>query len=95
MKAVLDGGQYVSATIKPRGHPVQIPQAWRDGKFELISSVPLLDDLRRVLFYLHIRKWHKSSDRHLTRRDSFEGVPIVLPRRFLEILDEQKLTSWK
>lgn len=59
MKAVLDVGQYVSATIRSRGHPAQILSAWRDGEFNLVSSTPILDDLRRVLFYPHIRKHYK------------------------------------
>ena len=49
MKAVLDVGQYVSATIRADGHPAQILQAWRAGEFELVTSPPILDDLRRVL----------------------------------------------
>lgn len=55
MKAVLDVGQFVSATIRARGHPAQILSAWHAEKFELVSSLPILDDLRRVLFYPHIR----------------------------------------
>jgi putative PIN family toxin of toxin-antitoxin system len=140
MRAVLDVGQYVSATIQARGHPAQILSAWRAGEFELVISVPILDDLRRVLFYPHIRKRHQwsdeeihlfvesialaatltpghleviaveddpsdnkilacakegqvdyivASDEHLTKLGSFAGIPIIPPRRFLEILAEQ------
>jgi predicted nucleic acid-binding protein len=31
-----------------------------------------------------------ASDEHLTRLRSFEGIPIVPPRRFLEILAEER-----
>jgi predicted nucleic acid-binding protein len=51
MKAVLDVGQFVSATINPRGHPAQILTAWRNDAFTLVTSSPILEDLRRVLFY--------------------------------------------
>ena len=141
MKAVLDVGQFVSATIQGRGHPAQILAAWREAKFELVTSLPILDDLRRVLFYPHIRKRHQwsdeeihlfvdsiamgatltsghlevrvveedpaddkilacaaegevdfivASDEHLTRLGSFSGIPIIPPRRFLELLQEQQ-----
>jgi predicted nucleic acid-binding protein len=62
MKAVLDVGQYVSATIQPRGYPAQVLSAWRNGEFELVTSDAVLDDLHRVLFYPHIRKRHPWSD---------------------------------
>lgn len=65
MGAVLDVGQYVSATIQARGHPAQILSAWRAGEFELITSGPILDDLRRVLFYPHNRKRHQWSDEEI------------------------------
>ena len=141
MRAVLDVGQYVSATIQGRGHPAQILSAWRAGEFELVTSGPILDDLRRVLFYPHIRRRHQwsdeeiylfvesialaatlttgrlkvtiveddpsdnkilacaqegqvdyivASDEHLTRLGSFAGTPIISPRRFLEILAEER-----
>jgi putative PIN family toxin of toxin-antitoxin system len=141
MKAVLDVGQYVSATIQKRGHPAQILTAWHAGAFDLVTSDAILDDLRRVLFYPHIRKRHNftdeqillfvdsialmairtpgwltvqavkddpaddkilacaqegrvdfivASDEHLAKLGSHAGIPIVSPRRFLEILKDQQ-----
>lgn len=137
MKAVLDVGQFVSATIIAKGHPGQILSAWRQDAFKLVTSMPILEDLRRVLAYPRIRKRHQwndqeidlfvdslalaasltsgkfeldvvkadpsddkvlacavegrvdyivASDEHLTKFQSFQGIPIVTPRRFLEIL---------
>lgn len=65
MKAVLDVGQFVSATIRGDGHPAQVMCAWRDGEFELYISIPILEDLRRVLGYRHIRKRHGWSDEEI------------------------------
>ncbi len=140
MKAVLDVGQFVSATIQAKGHPARIMAAWREDRFELFTSPPILQDLKRVLGYPHIRKRHQwnddginlfvealtvaanitpgelevnaveddptdnkivacavegqvdyivSSDEHLVSLGSFQGIPIVPPRRFLEILGQQ------
>ncbi len=65
MRAVLDVGQFVSATIVPQGHPAQILRAWREGRFELVTSAPILEDLRRVLFYPRIRRRHGFSDEEI------------------------------
>jgi putative PIN family toxin of toxin-antitoxin system len=65
MKAVLDVGQFVSATIQARGHPAQILAAWKAGQFELITSAAVLDDLRRVLRYPHLRKRHRWADEEI------------------------------
>lgn len=139
MRAVLDVGQYVSATIRADGHPAQVLAAWSEGGFDLFTSLPILDDLRRVLAYPRIRKRHRwsdeeidlfvvslavaahltpgelevraveddptddkilacakegqadyivSSDEHLGKLRYYEGIAIVPPRRFLEILKE-------
>jgi putative PIN family toxin of toxin-antitoxin system len=139
MKAVLDVGQFVSATIRADGHPAQILSAWRAGEFELVTSLPILDDLRRVLRYPRIRKRHQwsdeeielfvdsiavaatltpaelevtaveedpadnkvlacaveeqadyiiASDEHLIKFEHHSRIPIVPPRRFLELLQE-------
>lgn len=143
MRAVLDVGQFVSATIRADGHPAQILNAWHAEEFELYISIPILNDLRRVLAYSHIKKRHHwtdeeidlfvislgraahltageleikvvkndatddkilacakeasadyivSSDEHLTTIGSFEGIPIVKPRQFLEILSKKTRT---
>ena len=65
IKAVLDVGQFVSATIQARGHPAQILAAWKAGRFELITSSAILDDLRRVLRYPRLRKRHRWTDEEI------------------------------
>ena len=67
MKAALDVGQYVGATIQALGHPAQILSAWKAGKFELVTSTAILDDLRRVLRYPHLRKRHGWTDEEAGR----------------------------
>ncbi|MGO9752226.1 MAG: putative toxin-antitoxin system toxin component, PIN family [Solirubrobacteraceae bacterium] len=49
MRAVLDPNVLVSAAISPAGPPRQILTAWLDGRFELIASPALLDELADVL----------------------------------------------
>ena len=137
MKAVLDVGQFVSATLQARGHPAQILAAWRAGQFELVTSLAILGDLRRVLRYPRLRKRHQwsdeeielfvdaialaatltpgvlevnavaedptdnkvlacavegqadyvvASDDHLLKLERYAKIPILPPRRFLDLL---------
>jgi putative PIN family toxin of toxin-antitoxin system len=48
MRVVLDTNVLVSA-IFWRGAPHQILQAWAEGKIEILCSIPILDEYRRVL----------------------------------------------
>ncbi len=51
MRMVLDANQFVSAVLVPYGRPAQILRAWREGAFELVLSLPILAEIRRVLLY--------------------------------------------
>lgn len=49
MRAVVDTNIWVSALISPKGAPAQVLQAYRDGRFRLVTSEKLLDEVRDVL----------------------------------------------
>jgi len=57
VRAVLDPNVLVSAAISTAGPPRQIITAWVDGRFELIASAALLDELRDVLQRPRFRRW--------------------------------------
>ncbi|MEE9278500.1 MAG: putative toxin-antitoxin system toxin component, PIN family [Dehalococcoidia bacterium] len=46
---VLDTNVPVSAVLSGRGAPATILRAWQDDRFQLLTSVPLLDELEQVL----------------------------------------------
>jgi putative PIN family toxin of toxin-antitoxin system len=46
---VVDTNVFVSAVINPSGHPARVVAALRDGRFILVTSEPLLDELADVL----------------------------------------------
>ena len=58
MRAVLDANQFISAVLVPHGHPTQVLQAWREGRFELVVSLAILAEVRRVLLYPRLRARH-------------------------------------
>ena len=57
MLAVLDPNVLVSAAISTAGPPRQIVDAWVDGRFELIASPALINELRDVLARPRFRRW--------------------------------------
>ena len=51
MRVILDTNVLLGALISPHGPPDAIYRAWRAARFELVTSVAQLDDLRRVSRY--------------------------------------------
>jgi len=51
MRVVLDTNVLLSALISPHGAPDAIYRAWRAAKFELVTSLAQLDELRRASRY--------------------------------------------
>jgi putative PIN family toxin of toxin-antitoxin system len=67
-KVVLDANIFVSAIIVPKGNSAQIFELAKRDKIKLIISQPILEEVRRVLFYPHIQKRHKSSPEIVERK---------------------------
>lgn len=57
MRVVLDAKVLVSAVISTVGPPREIVTAWVDGRFELVASPALLEELRDVLDRPKFRHW--------------------------------------
>ena len=61
MRVVLDANVLVSAVISAAGPPRQIVAAWIEGRFELVASPVLLEELRDVLDRPRLRRWVSSA----------------------------------
>jgi uncharacterized protein len=55
LKVIIDTNVFVSALIAPTSVPARILQAWRRGRFELLTCDELLDELRRSTRYPRVR----------------------------------------
>ncbi len=78
--AVLDTNLIVSATLIHGGNEDRILRAWQAGKYLLVVSHPILQKVRRVLFYEKIRsrQWMTGDDvERLLRR--FTESAIMVP----------------
>lgn len=62
MRAVLDPNVLVSAVLSRAGAPAQLLRAWIGGRFELVISAELLDELTRVLAYPKISRRIAAAD---------------------------------
>ena len=56
MKVVLDTNVLISGLGRSGGPPGRIFDAWLAGKFDLVTSEPLIDELMRALSYPKVRK---------------------------------------
>ena len=77
MRAVLDPGVLISALISPDGPPREIITAWADGRFDLIVSPALLDELRDVLARPKFRRWVRR-ETATEFIDGLEGAALLI-----------------
>ena len=75
MKVVLDANIYVSSLINTQGNPKQIVAQWEQGRFDVLVSASIIDEIGRVLRYPRIVKRHRQDERSI--------------QRFLELLSSQ------
>ena len=58
---VIDTSVWVSAFLNPEGFPARLIQAGKTGRFSIVSSLPLLDELQEVLLRPRIMKIRRST----------------------------------
>jgi putative PIN family toxin of toxin-antitoxin system len=63
---VLDTNVIVSGTIGNSGSPFIILEAWRKGRFILITSQTLIDEVERVFRYPRIQKKYHITEKQVT-----------------------------
>lgn len=59
IKVVLDANQFVSGVITSKGNSSRILDLVKEDKIKLLISSSILNEIRRVLFYPHLKKIHK------------------------------------
>jgi putative PIN family toxin of toxin-antitoxin system len=68
MRVVLDANVLVSGIVSAQGAPGRILNAWREERFQLLTSTAILAEVARVLRYPKIVKYHGWADAEI---DSF------------------------
>lgn len=68
IRSVLDANVFASALIHPVGTPGRILEALFERRaFDLLVSEPILDELRRILFYPRVRSRIRLTDEEVHR----------------------------
>lgn len=60
--AVIDTNILVSSVISDKGAPRKVFELWRDGRFTLVSSPELIEEVERVLRYPKIKRRYRLSE---------------------------------
>jgi uncharacterized protein len=61
VKIVLDANLFASALIKPDSNPGKILDLVRRKQVELVLSPPIIREIKRILLYPKISKYHRKS----------------------------------
>ena len=72
IKAVVDANVIISAVIAPLGSPRRVYDAWREGRFVLVTSPAIMEEVARKLLHPKIRQRYAVSD------EEREGVLSLL-----------------
>jgi putative PIN family toxin of toxin-antitoxin system len=62
MRVVLDTNVIVSATLAKGGNEHRVLRAWERGRFDLVFSPAMLEELGRAIMYVRLRKYRWMSD---------------------------------
>ena len=57
MRVVLDTNVVISATLVRGGNEDRVLRTWRRGRFDLVLSPSILEELGRALFYEKLQKF--------------------------------------
>lgn len=87
MRVVLDTNVLLSGLMYPESVPGKLVAAWRQSRFDLVSSTAQLEEIGRVLAYPRIRRILKWDDETIgrflsqlyLRADVIELAPFAVP----------------
>lgn len=65
MKIVIDANLFASALIKPFSNPGKILDLIRENEVELVLSPAIIREVKRILLYPKIKKYHRKSRKEI------------------------------
>ncbi len=90
MIIVLDTNVIISALLSNEGPPAQIIDLWKAGAFDIATSDPLLDEVKRVLGYDKIKKHLGLTPGEVDRLlNGWRTISVVVePEEELEVIED-------
>ncbi|MBF0337498.1 MAG: putative toxin-antitoxin system toxin component, PIN family [Nitrospirae bacterium] len=61
LKVVVDANVFISALLNPHGGPAQVFALIRGGKIQLLTSLEIVSEVKRVFLYPKISKRHQNT----------------------------------
>ncbi len=77
MRAVLDPNVVISGLLSANGAPAQVLSSWQAGRFEMIVSPLVLEELQRALAYPKLRRHISAQDGEAAVRWLGAGASLV------------------
>ena len=88
MIVVLDTNVIISSALSQKGPPAQIINRWEADEFEVATSLPLLEELERVLTYPRVAEHIKLSQEELQKLITrfWTAATVVDPPMTLDVI---------
>lgn len=89
---VIDANIWVSAFISPTGYSVNLLNLWLDQQFEVVATLPLLEEIARVLQKPRLQSRYEYLSSEIKRYLTFikEGAIIVTPSTAINLCRDPK-----
>ena len=84
-KVVIDTNQFVCSIITKKGPSAQLLQAWQKNYFILILSKSIIEEIKRVLHYPHIKK------KYNLKEQDIESLINLIEREAVILSDSIKI----
>lgn len=65
MRVVIDANVYISSLISSKGTPAIVVDRWLEGRFEVLISQAIIDEILRVTAYERLQKYRQVRDARL------------------------------
>ena len=80
IRAVLDANVFVSAVLNPMGTPARLYTLWHEGRYDVLMSAAILDEVARVIRYPKIAERHGwSESQHQAFIEDIVSLAISTP----------------
>lgn len=87
LRVVVDTNVLVSGVLSKKGAPAELLDAWRAGRYTLLSSPEIIAEVRAVFHYPHIR------DKYRLSEDEIESIITLLELNSVVVSTDAELSE--
>ncbi len=91
MRVVLDANVIVSAVITPSGSTAEILRLWEQEKFDLLISIPILDEVQRVCHYPKLKEKYRLTEERIEQVITLLATAMMInPDKPLSVIQKDE-----